>query len=82
MEIRQLADVVTTRIRLFHQQIMIPMSGRSDRVTDHNRAVANQAQELQELLDRALDTLGEAFGFSREKREEGDLLTFHLEGID
>ena len=83
IEIRQAADVLSTAMRLFHQQELLPMSGRRARTLAHNKETTERAKGLQKQLDRALDILEGEFGFSREKREtDAGRVMVHIEGIE
>ena len=71
LDIKLQADFMSTEIRLFHQQALLPMSGVGERSRTHNERMVIKAKGLQNELDTALEAMEQGFGFRREIREEG-----------
>lgn len=66
LQIKQRADALSARIRRFHQASILPLTELPELTLAHNQAAAQAAEILQDLLNTALDELGQHFGFGRE----------------
>ena len=82
LNVRRTAEVLSTRIQVFHQQSILPMANKKELALAHNQAVAESATELQGLLDESLDVIEREFGFKRDKREEDGRIAYHIDGIN
>ncbi len=58
-QIRTVAGVLNSRIRIFTGSAMLPMTGKEELTKQHNDALALSAGHLAELSRRAIDSLKE-----------------------
>ena len=62
ISIREQINVMNSKTRIFHSQVSLPLSNKSQIVKEHNEFINGRAQGLIPMFEKALDILKEKYG--------------------
>jgi len=65
LSIRRVANIMNTKIRTFHSQMSLPMTGKDQMVIEHNRDIEGRTAVILPLVDRVLKKLEQSYSLKR-----------------